>query len=105
MGTKEYTIEYKKEVIKLAKEVGATQAGMELGVPKGTLYGWLDKGKNGEIDLGVGSRTPSNALFLAEEIKVLREKNKEYEKENARLNKINTFLEEATRFFAASRQK
>ena len=105
MGTKEYTIEYKKEAIKLAKEIGTKQASVELGVPKGTLYGWMEKEKNGEIDLGVGSRTPANALSLAEEIKVLREKNKEYEKENARLNKINTFLEEATRFFAASRQK
>ena len=102
---KEYTIEYKKEAIKLAKEVGTKQAAMELGVPKGTLYGWLKKEKIGEIDLGAGSRTPSNALSLVEEIKALREKNKEYEKENARLNKINTFLEEATRFFAASRQK
>ena len=105
MGTKEYTSEYKKEAVKLAKEVGAKQASLELDVPKGTLYGWLEKEKNGEIDLGVGSRTPSNALSLAEEIKVLREKNKEYEKEIARINKINTFLEEATRFFAASRQK
>jgi transposase len=105
MGTKEYTIEFKKEAIKLAKEVGAKQAMMELNLPRGTIYGWLSKEKTGEIDLGVGSRTPSNALSLAEEIKVLREKNKEYEKEIARINKINTFLEEASRFFAASRQK
>ena len=102
---KEYTMEYKKEAIKLAKEVGTKQAAMELGVPKGTLYGWLKKESIGDIDLGMGSRTPLNALSLAEEIKVLRAKNREYEKENARLNKVNTFLEEATRFFAASRQK
>lgn len=105
MESKEYTMEYKKEAVKLAKERGTTQAAIELGVPKGTLYGWVKKEKTGEIDLGVGSRTPSNALSLAEEIKVLREKNREYEKENARLAKINTFLEEATRFFASSRQK
>ncbi len=102
---KEYTSEYKKEAVKLAKEVGAKQASSELGVPKGTLYGWIEKEKKGEIDLGAGGRTPSNALSLAEEIKLLREKNKEYEKEIARINKINTFLEEATRFFASSRQK
>ena len=102
---KEYAMEYKKEAIKLAKEVGTKQAAAELGVPKGTLYGWLKRERIGDIDLGVGSRTPSNALSLAEEIKILREKNREYEKENARLHKVNTFLEEATRFFAASRQK
>jgi len=105
MAVKEYTMEYKKQAIKLAKEVGAKQACSELDVPKGTLYGWLEKEKKGEIDLGSGSRTPSNTLSLAEEIKALREKNKEYEKEIARINKVNTFLEEATRFFAASRQK
>jgi len=42
---------------------------------------------------------------LTEEIKMLREKSKEYEKENARINKINAFLEEATRFFVEIRQK
>ncbi len=105
MGTKDYTMEYKKEAIKLAKEVGAKQAIKELNIPRGTLYGWLAKEKTGEIDLGAGSRTPTNVLTLAEENKALREKVKEYEKENARLAKTNTFLEEATRFFAASRQK
>jgi len=105
MGAKEYTMEYKKEAIKLAKEIGSKQAAVELGVPVSTLYGWLNKEKSGEIDLGLGSRTPSNLLSLTEEIKMLREKNKEYEKENARINKINAFLEEATRFFAANRQK
>jgi len=105
MGAKEYTIEYKKEAIKLSKKIGAKQASVELGVPISTLYGWLRKEESGEIDLGTGSRAPSNLLSLTEEIEFLREKNKEYEKENARINKINTFLEEATRFFAASRQK
>ena len=105
MGAKKYTIEYKKEAIKLAKEVGAKKTSIELGVPITTIYGWLQKEKSGEIDLGLGSRTPSNLLSLTEENKILREKNKEYEKENARINKLNAFLEEASRFFAASRQK
>lgn len=68
MGVKEYQIEYKKKAIKIAKEVGAKQESVELGVTKGMLYGQL-------------------------------------EKENARLNKLNTFLDEATRFFTASQQK
>lgn len=105
MSTKEYTVEYKKEAIKLAKEIGTKQASAELNVPKGTLYGWLEKEKTGEIDLGAGSRTPTNVLSLAEKIKELQEKNKEYEKENAKLKKLNAFLEEASRFFAASQQK
>ena len=102
---KEYTLEYKKEAIKLAKEIGNKQAARELGVPDNTLYGWLKKESVGEIDLGNGTRTPSNVLNLAEEVKALRQKVREQEKEIALLNKERTFLEEATRFFAASRQK
>jgi transposase len=105
MEQKEYTLDYKKEAIKLSKEVGATKTSKELGVPKATLYGWIKKEKDGEIDLGVGSRTPSNAMSLAAENKLLREKIKEYEKNIARIKKENEFLEEATRFFAKIRQK
>lgn len=105
MGLREYTNEYKIEAVKLVRKVGVKQAAVELGVPKGTIYGWVEKEKIGEIDLGVGSRTPSNVLSLAEENKVLREKTKDQEKEIARLNKLNAFLDEASRFFASSQQK
>ena len=105
MSTKEYTSEYKIEAVKLAKEIGVAKAMEELGVPKGTLYGWIAKEKSGEIDLGKGTRSPSNALSLAEEVKVLRQKVKEQEKEIARVNKLNTFLDEASRFFASSQPK
>ena len=105
MGLREYTKEYKIEAVKLVRKVGVKQAAAELDIPKGTIYGWIEKEKTGEIDLGVGSRTPSNVLILAEENKVLREKTKEQEKEIARLNKLNAFLDEASRFFASSQQK
>jgi transposase len=105
MEVRKYTNEYKKEAVKLAKKIGTKLAATELGVPKGTIYGWLINERTGAIDLGVGSRTPENVMSLAEEMKVLREKNKELEKENARLNKLNAFLDEASRFFASSQQK
>jgi len=38
-------MEYKKEAVKLAKEIGTKQASVELGVPNSTLYGWLEKEK------------------------------------------------------------
>ena len=41
MSTKEYTMEYKIEAVKLAKEIGVAKAMAELGIPKGTLYGWI----------------------------------------------------------------
>ena len=98
-------MEYKIEAVKLAKEIGVAKAMAELGIPKGTLYGWIAKEKIGEIDLGPGTRSPSQTLSFAEENKALRQKVKEQEKEIARLNKERTFLEEATRFFASSQPK
>ena len=64
-----------------------------------TLYGWMRKERNGSIDLGAGTRTPENALGLAEEVQQLRAENKKLGKEIKRLR------EEASAFFAASRQK
>lgn len=44
MGTgKQYDEEFKKQAIKLAKEIG-TKAADELRIPKGTLVTWVQKG-------------------------------------------------------------
>lgn len=53
MGTvKQYDEEFKKQAIKLAKEIGNNAAARELGVPKGTIGTWLHKARVGEIDAG-----------------------------------------------------
>ena len=50
MGTgKQYSEEYKKEAVKLAKEIGNKAAAEELGIPKGTIGTWVSKAKAGEI--------------------------------------------------------
>ena len=42
MGTgKQYDEEFKKQAIKLAREVGNTAAAEELRIPKGTLGTWM----------------------------------------------------------------
>ncbi len=61
--------------------------------------------KTGYLDAGAGTRTPESALSLAEEIATLRKQVKAQEKEIRQLREINEFLEEASAFFAASRQK
>ena len=39
MGTgRQYDEEFKKQAVKLAKEIGNKAAAEELGIPKGTLY-------------------------------------------------------------------
>ena len=38
---KSYDKAYKEQAVKLAKEIGSKKASNELGVPYGTLYGWI----------------------------------------------------------------
>ena len=69
MGTgKHYDEEFKKQAIKLAREVGNTVAAKELGIPKGTLGTWIRKARMGEIDTGSGSREPEELLNLAQQL-------------------------------------
>ena len=103
MGTvKQYDEEFKKQAIKLAKEVGNTAAANELGVPKGT---WMRKSRSGEIDTGSGTREPEESLNLAQQLQAANKRIKEQEKRIRELEELNEFLEEASAFFAASRRK
>ena len=99
-----YEAEYTKEAVKLAKEVGARKASESLKIPYGTLYDWIKKERKWALETGE-ARTPAEALSLAEEIQKLRLENKEQAKEIKRLTELNEFLEEASAFFAARRQK
>ena len=103
--TKQYTKDYKTEAIKLLREIGNAKTAIELGVPKSTLRQWVKQAEIGKIDTGAGTQTPGSAMTQAMEIQQLREANKALTKENARLKKENDFLEEASAFFAAGRQK
>ena len=106
MGTgKQYDEEYKKQAVKLAKEIGNKAAAEELGIPKGTLGTWLRKARAGEIDTGTGTRSPEESLNLAQQLKEASKRIKELEKKNRELEELNEFLEEASAFFAASRRK
>ncbi|MDD6825708.1 MAG: transposase [Oscillospiraceae bacterium] len=101
---RKYEAKYKQEAVKLAKEVGAKKASEELKIPYGTLYDWVKKERKGAIETGE-AKTPAEAMSLAEEIQKLRKENKEQAKEIKRLTEMNEFLEEASAFFAARRQK
>ena len=106
MGTgRQYDEKFKLEAIKLAKKIGTKQAAEELGIPKGTLGGWMKKAKEGEIDTGVRSRSPEEALHLAQQLQEERKRVKALEKRIKELEELNKFLEEASAFFAVSRQK
>ena len=62
-----YEAEYKKEAVKLVKEVGARKASESLKIPYGTLYDWIKKRTKGALKTGE-SRTPAEALSLEEEM-------------------------------------
>lgn len=100
---RQYDEKFKVEAVKLAREVGTKKAAEELGIPKNTLGGWLNKIRKGEID--TGSRSPGESLNLAQQLQEERKKNKALEKRIKELEELNEFLEEASAFFAASRQK
>jgi transposase len=104
--SRSYTKEYKVEAVKLARKLKDNKkVAAELGIPESTLSTWLKHAELGDIDTGVGTQTPKTALTQANEIHNLKAEIKRIEKENSRLREINEFLEEASAFFAASRQK
>ena len=103
---REYDEEYKVQAVKLAKNLGSAKAAAEeLQIPVSTLYGWIQKVKTAELDIGCGERSPEESLNIAEENQQLRKRIKALEKENRRLSEMNEFLEDAAAFFAAYRQK
>jgi len=104
-SARNYTKDYKIEAVKLVREIGNSKASIELGVPRSTLSQWTKKAEIGLLDTGTGTQNPGSAMTQAMEIHQLRASIKDLEKKNARLEKENEFLEEASAFFAASRQK
>ena len=90
---RQYDNDFKVQAVKLAKEIGTEKAAKELNVPSNTLYGWVKKAKVGGLDIGLGERSPEDALNIAEENQQLKKKIKAMEKEIKRLNEMNEFLE------------
>jgi transposase len=102
---RKYTAEYKAEAVKLVQEIGNGQASIELGVPPSTLSHWVGAAKIGMIDTGIGTQSPQGATTQAAEIQRLRGEIKALAKENREIKRVNVVLEDATAFFAASRQR
>jgi len=90
---REYDEEYKVQAVKLAKNLGSAKAAAEeLQIPVNTLYGWIQKVKTAELDIGCGERSPEEALSIAKENQQLKKRIKALEKENRRLSEMNEFL-------------
>ena len=96
---KSYNNEYKAQAVKLAQEIGGAKSAKELGVPEGTVYGWIKAFKEGRLSATDAVHTPKNALSLNEKLIELRKRLHAHEKEIRRLKEENEFLEEASAFF------
>lgn len=81
MGTgRQYDEEFKKQAIRLAKEIGVSAGASELGIPKGTLGTWVRRSRDGEIDTGEGTRSPEESLSIVQQLQEARKRIKELEK-------------------------
>ena len=88
---KKYTPEFKQEAVKLAKEVGFSQAGSELGVHHDNIRKWSKKLESSKQE--DSSSSPNSRASLEAENRRLR-------KENGYLKKINEVLKKSTAIFS-----
>ncbi len=78
IGTgKQYDEEFKKQAVKLVKEIGNKAVADELGIPKGTLGIWLHKESAGKIDTSTGTRSHEKSLNPAQQLQAANKRIKE----------------------------
>ena len=102
---RKYSKEDKIQAVKLAVEIGQAKAAAELGISPNTIAGWMRSARIGRLDVGEGVLPKDRKLSSSEMVAILEQKVREQDKEIRELKEMNAFLEEASAFFAASRQK
>ena len=86
---KKYTVEFKKEAVKLAKRVGLCQASTDLGVPYDNVRRWVQQGSGSQKNMRSGSSY--------EELEV---ENRRLRKENVYLKKVSDVLKKSHAIFS-----
>jgi transposase len=94
---KKYDQGFKEEAVKLAEEVGVTQAARDLGISHYTLRNWVDSKRYRPDNPFIGSGRKYVSTQDAENAKLM--------KENRELKRANEILKEALGFFAVSQKK
>ena len=90
----QYSKEFKREAIRLSDEIGNKKAAEQLGIPYYTFADWRNHSKH-------KSRITGTELNETE----LRVRNRELEKENAKLRQANEILKDSLGSFAKGRKK
>lgn len=96
MGRK-YSLEERREALKLADEIGAAAAARRLGINEDTLYGWRGRQKKQQrtLEEKLGGRSEAELLAEIEQLKsALRQSREDVE-----------VLQEALGFFVDRRKK
>ncbi len=78
---------------RLSDEIGNKKAAAQLGIPYYTLADWRNRSKH----------NPKETVAMSED--ELRIRNRELERENAKLREANNILKDALGFFAKDRKK
>ena len=94
---RKYDQGFKMEAVKLAAEIGVSQAARDLGISHYTLRNWVDNSKYRPDNPFIGSGHKYISAQDAEKAALL--------KENRELRRANEILKEALGFFAASQKK
>lgn len=94
-NNRKYSLDFKKQAVALALDIGYAEAGRQLGIPQGSIHGWKTRlEKNGELPMN----KKLDKINLADE-------NKRLQKENVELKKVNTILKAAAAFFSQDHLK
>lgn len=92
-----YTKEFKEETIQLALNSPSLSAtARELGLPKATLYSWVNKAR----ELGQCPIKTDKGSMTATQINRLIEENKQLRKQMARIEQEKALLKKAATYFA-----
>jgi transposase len=94
--TRSYTKEFKEEAIKLAlKSKSIVEAANDLGIPSGTLHGWVKYQSRNNI-----SQPQTMSANKKDKIDDLYKTNRELQKRIARLEEEKAILKKAAAYFA-----
>jgi transposase len=96
MGSRSYTLEFKRQAVKLAESLGSVmKAAKQLGIPDVNIHSWRKKLRESE---GASSKLTVSTSLESEEIKKLR-------RENEELKQVNLILKTAAAFFSQDHLK
>ena len=95
--TRKYTTEFKQEAVDLAlSSSSVSDVAEQLGIPKGTLYTWIDSCKK----VGIQSVENTNGKTSNVDVSKLIAENRELHKKLSRLEQEKAILKKAATYFA-----